>query len=168
MAPTTVTLREGQFNGSAIREVELYNDGVIIRSPTATEHIDAFLDDLFRWLKADLDYELTEKPRIRKVYQSEMVIGVDSDLDSLLTPLKSIASKITKIVSRETQFSHPYATVGFLCAFDPAFDTAATPGVFRLERKLNQKFEENIYYSMAPMTTNSHIGLLEEIEKLAS
>lgn len=168
MTPNTATLREGKFDGSAIRELSLYNDGVIVKSPTSSEHIDAFLEDLFRWFKSDLDYELTEKPKLRKVYQSELVISADSDLDTLLAPLKSIASKLTKIVSKETQFNHPYKSVGFLCAFDPAFDTAATPGVFRLERKLNQQFEENMYYSMSPTTTRSHIDLLEEIEKMAS
>ena len=61
-----------------------------------------------------------------------------------------------------------YEFGGFSMNFDLVkfFDLQPMPQPFAIERRVGSKYEENKYFSQAPLRTQDHRAILEQIEQL--
>ena len=68
-------------------------------------------------------------------------------------------------VRRELTRFHPG---GIALAADHAEIAGLKPVAFRLERRGEIAYSENLYASLAPLPTNAHLALLTKLEKLGA
>ena len=157
----------GKYGDCEIQELSIYNDGVVINSQVPTEETDAFLSDALNWLLESYGYEISEITPLRKLYQSELTVTMDIDLEQWLSPVRDIARKLSGLVTLECRKEQEYSASGLLLHFDHFNAPPGTPGQFRIERRVNEKYESNVYYSIAPLSTTKHMKLLGELEATA-
>ncbi len=138
--------------------LRIYNDGFVADTRSSTDSSDAFLDDLLG--SAAKRFGLRYKPeRIRKkIYLSELNVGCDKSLEDNCPKLKAFADRVTTALNRPTRFS----SVAWLT--DP--ETQAALAQFRFERKFGAAFSNQMYYSVAPLRTDDHRQLLDDLERI--
>ena len=141
-----------------IHRLAIHNDGVVVRT-NKTEQASAFFDDLTNWL--------VEHHRFRKItyaphYLSEVVIDFESPASNMLANYDKISDIIFSNVSEDRGAIG--ATFGGLI-IDFITKSVAMPK-FIIERREGSAVEDERYFCSAPLTTDRHLQVLEEIERL--
>jgi hypothetical protein len=158
----------GVFKNRPINSFEIYTDGVIVRSRTPSEDIEAFLDDLVSWM-GELGLQRVDTHHVNKAYSSELLIEFNPGVFEIFDRLKPILALIGSEIAKATdQRVPPYQAAGFVLHTNQTQIAGMKPLPFRLERRFNTEFEKNLFYSAAPLPTKAHIKVLEQIEALAS
>ena len=161
------TFGVGKFENSQIQEMSVYNDGVIASASSNTNIIDAFLSDVLTWSKENLGLiqAVTAKPE--KHYESNIVIKSKVDMTNVAKPRLGVLQAFNKIWKRG-YFGNAFVPASFNLDCDKSlFRGLRKPIHFGFERRVGVPFEENIFHSTAPLTTDDHLDLLERLEALA-
>lgn len=158
----------GEFKNSegTLVAVDLgsFDDGLMADTRSSTTDSEAFLAELAEWLVQD--FGLTFRPHMirRRAYVSELYVSSTRPLDGLTSELGRFAKKISSLItgSDETMRFEPS---GISFSVDPA-STLLRPAHFILERAVEIPHAEERYYSRAPLSTETHMELLDELEKI--
>jgi hypothetical protein len=164
MSADILKFEMGEFNGVGINELSIYQDGLIVKSRANTRLIDEFIDDLMVWAQGELGLKETGIPPREKHYESAIVIKMS-------VGKKWAIPSSDKTNAFLTNAQIEYGLKEFLFSFggySSLVDTTAYPGrkpvPFTLARRVNVPFDADIYYSTAPLKTDDHLVLLENIE----
>jgi hypothetical protein len=143
-----------------IAALTFYNDGIVIDAGSSTSDGDRFAEDLLTSAATEfkLAYDPNETVR-RKLYLSELILRSPMKLESLSPALSTFSQKLPA-GGRPLRFG--VGSVGFWS--EP--NDAGMHRLFTIERQLGRSFEEQRYYSQAPLETDVHLALLEDFEKL--
>lgn len=165
--------KEIKFSGGSFKkdsqhnigiELTLFNDGLVADTRSSTRDSDSFLDDLLKWISGEFDLVPYEEVLRSKVYVSELWVQTDKSLNSLNPKLENFAKKITSLIEGYSHDSISYETSGVTFWTDPTVINPPNP--FRFERIIDRPFAENRYYSAAPLQTEIHLELLDELESI--
>jgi hypothetical protein len=160
------TFGMGKFQEFQIDEFKVYGDGIIVSGKCNTKILDAFVTDLFGWLKTDYGVEevLIQKPE--KYFESGLLVRPKGDITSILSPPKRVTSLIERAMTDATQAEYQPTTMYFE-ADSAGLKTRRRPNRFTFERRIGLPFSANVFYSQAPMKSDDHLALLEGLEGLA-
>ena len=141
-------------------DLRIYNDGFVADTRSTTDSSNEFLNDLLG--NAASQFGLGYKPEKirRRIYLSELSVKCDKSLEDACPKLKAFADRVTTALGRPTKFS----SVAWWT--DPETQTAIAQ--FRFERKYGAAFSDQRYYSVAPLRTDDHLELLQELEGILS
>ncbi len=157
--------REGKDAG--IAELGIYSDGIVINAFT-TEDAEAFCNDLIGWGKKTFGYRDFSTPP-RQAYASQITVHFGVSVNHLIGKVNEITNLFTGLVSKTYNLKVTFELQAL--GFD--YDHQLVPRIydlarFMIERRLNTKYEEGIFWSQAPLPTSVHIEVLEAFEKLIS
>jgi hypothetical protein len=141
----------------------IFDDGLLAETRSSTDDADAFLDEVVQ-LAVD-EFWLIFKPEMitRKVYVSELYVSPSRPLSDLNRKLDQMAARLTALTSMP-DYPVRYEPAGLIFYSDPI--PKQEPGVFRFERKTDSPFSHNKFYSIAPLPTEAHLKLLDELEQI--
>jgi hypothetical protein len=146
-------------------DLAVYSDGIVANA-SRTEHAEYLIDDLISFARMTFGFrELITEPS--SYYLSQLVVEFDKPLAKLISNFESISAAITAEATSIYKIQQP---AGF-ARIDFEIDKASlTKGIniprFIIERRTNIPFDKERYHSGAPMKTDRHIHILEEIEKM--
>ena len=141
-----------------INRLAIHNDGVVVRT-NKSEQARAFFDDLTNWLVEHHSCrKITHTPR----YLSEVVVDFESPASNMLANYDKIIDIIVSNVSEKRGATG--ATFGAL-VIEFVTQSVAMPK-FIIERREQSAVEDERYFCSAPLTTDRHLQVLEEIERL--
>lgn len=148
-----------------IGDFTLYNDGLVATS-TSTDDAGIFLDDLFKWSKEVLGFRDIDPGMVRNLYVSNIIVELKSSPDLLLKNFTSLSESLAKLLSATYELDIPVQVSGLEMNFDrtatiPAWQTLSP---FTLDRRINQPYSKNIFFSGAPLRTKDHLAFLELME----
>lgn len=158
---------EGEFHDSAGVEVmvslTIFDDGFVADTRSSTRDSEDFLEEVLQW--AIRDFGLVYRPEMvrRKAYVSELNVTPLHSLSGLNPKLAQFAGRLTSLVFAPDE-PWRFDAAGLFFAADPIL--ASKPGGFRFERRLDAPFSTNRYYTQAPVQTDVHLELLEEMESI--
>lgn len=159
---------EGVFRNSAGIElgvsITIYRDGLVADSFSNTNNTTEFLRDLAQF-GGELGFPFPSDDEIGKSFTSILSLSCDLPLLTLSPKLESIAKRVeSKLVTMD---GNP-RTLEFagISIFSEDVSQNKAPTVFKFERKFGQPFSTNRYFAQAPLETDEHIAVLDEIEKL--
>ena len=162
-----IVFQFGTFQGSKKQPINVhltvYNDGFVADTRSSTVESDEFLDDVFSWLSKECGYTPIQEIIRSKVYISEIYIRMNKPLNALNPKLKEFAKHLSSKVEGYVE-DILLETGGISFMRDPG--KIGRPGPFKLEKQEGIPFEENRYYSIAPLQTEAHIELLKEFERI--
>ncbi len=141
----------------------VYNDGFIADTRSSTKDSDVFLDEFLTWMSSEFNLVQYQEVIRRKAYVSELWVHTDKSLNTLNPRLEKFAKKITSLIEGHSHHPINYESTGIIFNTDPVL---YPPGPFRFERMIDIPFAENRYYSGAPLQTEVHLELLEELESI--
>lgn len=145
-----------------IKSLEIYNNWVIATTESSTQDSDAFLSDMLAWLSGT-DFTVVTYSYVAYFSQLEVMLEASfgsavSFLSSSMTKLGTLLSAYNNIGSIDIKMS------GFSLNYDTTKRPDANWGGFTIERRTGHSYDENVYFTQAPLQTNDHIALLTEIE----
>ncbi len=99
----------------------------------------------------------------KRVYVSELNVQTDRLIAGLNRKLEGFAAKLNSLFANEPGVRFEASAIAFWP--DPTLQ-AIRPTGFTFERKINTAYSERKYYSQAPVDTDTHLSLLNELEEL--
>lgn len=157
----------GEFEGKGgkvVVDFSAYNDGLIADTRSSTRDADLFLEDFLTWISSEFGLLSHHEIVQRKIYASELYITTERSLSLLNPKLEKLNQFISSKARGFNDVRMEVSSIGFW-----ADQIAPTKPVnFRLERAEGIAFSENRYYSLAPLETEDHLAVLEEIDSLLS
>ena len=162
-----ILFQHGLFEGNAIDTLEIYNDGIVVTSKSDSGFIDEFLDDLRSWVDTDLEISVIKTHTVNRIYESNLTVETDRNILKTFGVHDSIARLIETALLDSSGLEIQYENVGVSLSADQAQNPSLNPALFRFERRSGVEFSLNQFYTTAPLKTNQHLEILEELERLA-
>lgn len=168
-------IREIKFSGGSFQkdlkhdiafDLTIYNDGLIVDTRSSTDDSDMILNEFLTWISTEIDLVPYQKVLRSKLYLSELYVQTKKSLNSLNPKLTAFAKRLTSLIVGHEHHSIAFETSGLSFWTDPAVGNP--PGSFRFERVIDVPFSTNRYYSAAPLQTDPHLKMIEELEKILS
>ena len=144
----------------SINNLSIHNDGLVIRANT-TEHAEQFFNDFITWLVKDYGCRNVAS---KMLYASDVVVDFEWPAANVINNYHNIANIVLSNIN-ENREADSAAFSGFSIEF---VTRSATMPKFTIERRLGSSVEDERYFCSAPLTTERHIQVLEEIEQLFS
>jgi hypothetical protein len=143
-------------------ELRIYNDGFAANTQSSTDDSEAFLKEALNATVKKFSLSFETDIIKRKLYFSELNIRCERPLTALNPKLKNIATKISSLAGVQKESSFDLCGLSFW--HDPKISSPLS--LFRFEKKANTPASENSYFSCAPLKTEDHISVLNDLEKL--
>lgn len=164
-----IMLGHGKFQQDSrvvvIESLKIFPLAVFAETRTSTDDADLFLEDLLAW--ATPTFGLVLEPLRAPVYFSRVEIELDASLGQQFSRFKPIASALNRMLETYGTQLPPCEVSSIWFGYDaskvPPLHGAAS---FRLDRKPNVPYDENRYFSEAPLKTDDHFALLEHTERV--
>jgi hypothetical protein len=158
----------GKYDNAQIQEMRIYSDGIIVTSSSNMDILDRFLIDLLKWSETELGLITTGLAKPEKHYESCLIVRADTDLSKVYNPNEKLSKIFSEYLDVNVVGRPPYQLTGLVAECDPETNkNQRRPHRFSIERRVGMPFKSNVYYSWAPLTTNAHLALLQQMESLA-
>ncbi len=150
-----------------IDSLKIFNDGFVVATEGFVEDADTFLDDVMDWAPKEFRSRILKDPPMRYSYGSHVEVEFFGSLDLMFPLVNSLNKQMVDNLRRYGSLPPEYEFSGFSLQCDTVKAGSPTPGAFIFERRAQHPFSSNVYFSSAPLKTEDHLKLLEELEKLA-
>ena len=150
-----------------IGKFTVFNDGLVADCRTSTDDCDIFLDSIQEWAKTNLS---AIKNVGRSLYLSQLEVKFNLQPNEYAKIFNPLGGQIAALL---TGYGAPPGVMPFrfgslTLAMEPGDAPSFKPSVFTIERRLNVPFDENVFYTQAPLRTSDHIALLNTLERTLS
>jgi hypothetical protein len=147
-------------------DLTIFNDGFIADTRSSTEDSDAFFEEFFSWIVIEFGLVPYKEILRSRVYVSELWVETDKSLNTLNPKLENFAKRLTTLIVGHNHHPISFETYGISFWTNPTI--TLPPGPFKFERAEGSPFNENRYFSAAPLQTDVHLEILEELENILS
>ena len=163
-----IKFKHGKFEDISIAEISLYPDGIVAHSSAPVEVIERFVDDVVRWTEDALQAEeISSLPSV-KLFDSHVIVQSAIEFGSTLQKIEGLGHKISILLDRYGIATKPYTIGGIGLYNDEPDGGMYKTSKFTFERKADQPFSQNLYFSTAPLRSKDHLELLALLEKAFS
>ena len=149
-----------------ISDLTLLREGMVIIAKR-TEYCESFLDDYLEWGKSAFGLK-SFSPEPKKTFLSQVYVEFEKAANSMLNQNARVLGIIQRYICQQNDIESSISSNIFLKRIDFGFDPESIPGLrpanFLLERRVTVPYIQNRFFSEAPLKTEQHIELLEEIE----
>lgn len=163
-----VNYSHGTHNGTVIDQLQVFSDGVVVNSRGRGELCDEFIDVLLDLGKQKFSLEYENAEPVSRAYVSTLEVETNKDVFRNLSKFGALSQLLGELVGaynqRQGNAQLPkFVIAGLSFSTDPSLD--ARPS-FTFERKADTGFDQNIFFSQAPLITGDHIMVLERLDRL--
>jgi hypothetical protein len=155
----------GKIGDIVIDAYTIFQGGLVVDTRSSTENSEKVLADITDWFCEFAGTKRMPDRISRRFYLSQLSFRSDAKLEALNPRLRDLASSLDEVVSRYAKRKLEFETTGISFQFDLDKGPAPSPPL-RIERLENSPFEENKYFSAAPLPTDEHISFLTEFESI--
>lgn len=160
----TKTFSMGKWGDVQIDEFAAYNDGIIASATARTDVIADFLDDLYSFALKEFGLERVVVPKEARFFESSVVVQMDTAISEKLSFLKGLIRDLEAFMSQYGLGDFDFQPYALQAGVDMARYPGKRPSPFSLVRRVNIAFEENYWWSSAPLKTDDHLKVLENLE----
>jgi hypothetical protein len=148
-----------------IQNLSIFEAGVVVTTRSNTKDGDAVISDLLSWAPAQFEVSVQElKPAIG--YSSQIDCQFEKPLAKLLPALSRLGkTMITEKLSPFWETMPAFELTTIIYAFDRAKYPTFAPINLRIDRRAGHNFDDNVFWSDAPLSTDHHIAFLTTFEK---
>ena len=159
----------GKFNDFQIQEFAVYSDGLIVTAAADTDILEAFIEDMLTWGENEFGFTpIISVGKPERHFESLLIIKSEVDLAKAMTISEEILTALNALSSSGRYIEAEFKPSGLAIDCDPQQVKAVRkPMSFGFERRLGISFEENVFYSKAPLRTKDHLDLLRLTEDVA-
>jgi hypothetical protein len=159
-----IEFKDGKFSDGTLERVQLFTHGIVVDTRVSTEVSAALLHETLLWAKSELGLHYEESMVKRRAFVSQVTFESNLKLGKLNPVLGKVGSLVSSKLSSSMGQLVNYEPTGIILNLDQSA-TKLSPGFFTLERRAEVPFSDNKYFSSAPLPTQDHISILQEVEK---
>jgi hypothetical protein len=158
-----VLFEGGRFKDVTIRKIQVFDSVLVVETTSSTTDSENLLEDALVW--ASETFGLAYRPGMikRKAYVSQLTFFSDGILHKLNPALLKVAQKLSTRVPEYFGYELKYKPSIVAISYDQLAIKNGT-AQFSIELRGDTPFAENKYFSTAPLPTEEHIELLQELE----
>ena len=147
-----------------IKTMGLFSDGVLVTTYNTNDAI-TVLDDMMSWVTERFGFRqpLTLRPR---QLASSVIVEFKNSLDNALEAFQTLKTAFSGALHTHYGWSVEIETSRVVVACDPTKLPPQRTAELIIERRTGMPFSQNRYFSAAPLSTESHLDLLEGFERL--
>jgi hypothetical protein len=158
-----VELAEGKSGDDTIQKLTIFNTVLVLETRSNTEDSKRILEEMLVWGKEKFGLNYNPGMIRRFAYVSDVTFYSDVPLMKAIRPLQRLAEKTGEAVSSVWREPIKYEPLVLTIGHDPT--SRKNPiAPFTIQRRAEARFEENKYFSEAPLSTDDHLALLEQFE----
>lgn len=148
---------------AVIDKFTVFNDGLVSDCRTSTDDCDLFLNSLEIWAKKNLS---GFKNIGKSLYLSQMEIRIG--IAKYAQAFNKLGHQVSALMEKygSTPGIGRYGFGSLVLALEPGGLPDARPSPFAIERRINTRFDENLFFAQAPLRTSDHSSLLSALEKV--
>lgn len=137
-------------------------------SKTSTDFVDSFLEDLLTWIATE--HRLDTSNLLPVSYQTQLDVEVEKPISEKFRALGALGIAITNLLkSHRLELATGYELAGFSMQVDQTkVRDIPFPTAFLIERRVGVPYQENRYFSQAPLKTKDHEAVLGQLEQILS
>jgi hypothetical protein len=158
-----VALIGGKYGDRTIQNITIYNWGLALDTTSSTHDSEELLIEALYWGNEHLRLQFSADKIKRRGYVSHIVFYSDAPLLSLNPVLDVIGERVSKEVSANLKLPYAFQPMGIRLGIDPEQQRIPVQ-VFTVERREGAAFSEGKYFSAAPVSTETHLALIEQFE----
>ena len=166
--PMTFKVGKYQCDGREILVdfLQIYRYAVAVTTRTNTVDSDLILQDALTWAATKFRLEF-EPIRPGILHNSQLEVRLEEkSLADLFPALREIGVAIASNLDEFWPVQPPYELIALTLWFDKSKFPPVIPAAFRLDRREGTAFEDNLYWSEAPMSTDNHLTVLSRLEQV--
>jgi hypothetical protein len=158
-----VLFEGGRFKGVTVQKIQVFDSVLVVETASSTTDSENVLEDALLW--ASETFGLVYRPGMikRKAYVSQLTFYSDSIMPKLNPALLKVAQKLSARVPQYFGFDLRYKPSAFAITYDE-MEIKNGAAQFSVEARAEAPFIQNKYFSTAPLPTEEHIALLQELE----
>lgn len=157
------------YNEIVIESFQIFNDGLVVGTKAFAEDADLFLDDVIQWAKSKYRASIFEHTPMKCAYNSNLEVSCSKPLTTLIDKISRLNKQVTTAITSYGSTTPPsFQISGFTLHCDLTSIEPPRPSAFTFERRAGEPYSSNLYFSTAPLKTEDHLKLLEELEKVLS
>lgn len=161
-----VTFLEGNFDKRfSIDKLQIYENGVLVDAKVDSTACDQFITDCVKWIQTTFGLLVEEQSNIARGNLSNIEVEFTPRARTP-SPLDKFGQRIAQVLTGYGTIAPPFQVSGFKLHCDVTTMALPKPTNFLFERREGQPYELNIYFSSAPLRTDDHLKLLDELENL--
>jgi hypothetical protein len=158
-----VRFEEGKSGDLTIQSLVIYDQALYLDTLSSTEDSKKILMGMLSWGKDDLGLTYDTKMLTTWGYVSQLIFRTDFPLLAESSgPIRNLAAR-TSEVTEALWGGLKYEATRISIGHDPIVRKHAIASLI-VEHQVNTRFDENKYFSEAPLPTHLHIRFLEEFE----
>ena len=158
-----VEFLDGQWDGVTVSKLVIYWNGLLLDTQSSTLESERILEEALTWAAEKFNLKYTSGMISRKRYLSNLTFYSDQNLLGMNSALSKLTSSLHDKVKEITGYDLAYESTRL--DLDFCRHARQMPiSTFTIQRRLETPFEENKYFSEAPLPTDLHWKLLEEFE----
>ncbi|MDO8434580.1 MAG: hypothetical protein Q7S58_19460 [Candidatus Binatus sp.] len=142
---------------------QVFRSGLSVATHTNTKDSDLILDHILGWARKQFKLEL-EPIRPGTAHSSQLEIRLEKSLRDLFPFLSSVGAAMSDNLDEWWEIRPPYELINVNFWIDKTKYSNFAPQIFRLDRRENVQFEQNVYYAEASLSTDKHIEVLTLFE----
>lgn len=155
----------GRWGDVTIEVLKIYNTGLQVDTRASTADSERILEEALAWATSELNLQFNPRMVSRKAYVSDLTFYSDAPL---LAGDYSPVSKLTQMAQRAfseiSQDNTPWEPT-ILTINSDQMPRKPLHAPFTIQRRSENAFSGNKYFSEAPLQTDVHIALLEQYER---
>ena len=155
-------LKVGEKNIN-IMDLTIFNDGIVINGRNTVD-ASAVMDDLLVWGKQAFGLREPET-KITRRYISHVVVDFNKPIDNALRGFGAIRRTLSDSYKQVYGADVNYDLFRVSLTVDPQTIPPQTFTEFAIERRVGVPYSKNRFFSVAPLTTQAHLALLEVVER---
>lgn len=158
-----IVFADGYISGNAINRLTVWADGIGIDVRSSTDEGKAIVQETLQWLSESVGLNYGADTIRRWGYVSELTFHSDIDMLSLNPALDRLCEKIGTYIEGPKDKKYIFRPINVEMTFD-RYMHPWTQATFAIQRRGGAPFEENKYFSQAPLETSVHLELLKSLE----
>ena len=155
----------GRHQDRTIIKLELFASGIAVQACENTNKLTEVVLFITAELNQKFGVDFISAAPLEFAYASTLEFQADPAFSQFAGKFSEISSMINQKVAELGFISKGFDLGSIAFSADQQFVTPTALGMFKIERRINHNFDENIFYAEAPLKTNDHIEILKTLEK---
>jgi hypothetical protein len=158
-----ITFEDGIWDGIPVEKMTVYNNGIMMDTRSGTDVSLRLIREILAWSVNEFGLVLPENALQRIRFLNQFTFYSDALAKLGWSPIRGLADSLSEHLAEITGKSREYQVVRIDIDFD-RLEQQVPIAPLTIQRRGLASFEDNKFYTEAPLPTDAHIALIGEFE----
>jgi hypothetical protein len=158
-----IVFEDGLWDDIPIQQMTIYNNGIMMDTRKGTDVSLRIVKEIFDWAVIEFGLVVPEYGLQKTRFLNRFTFFSEALLSLGGSPINRMAESLSQHVAEITGQSRRYETIRIDLDFDRS-EQQVPIAPLTIQRRITSSFDLNKFYTEAPLPTDVHIALIEQLE----